>query len=397
MEIQGIDVSKWQGDIDWAGVKAAGIRFAMVRASFGQSDADPSFVQNITQARANGIPCGAYHYCYAKSVDEALKEAEFFLKTVKSYQLDYPLALDLEDGSLEPLGREALTEIAGAFLKAVEDAGYYAILFANPDWLERLLVTEKLSQYDLWLSEWTEQPTYTGKFGMWQYTSQGRINGIEGNVDRDVAYKDYPKIIRDAGLNHLDGTSVPSEPSQPQPPEEERVYTVKAGDTLSGIAAKFGTTTEELVRLNNIKNPDLIYVGQKIILPASGGSSPGFRVGETVRVKQSAQKYATGQTIPDWIKGRADTILQISGNRALLKDIYSWVFLSDLEPENTSENSFRVGETVRVKQSAQKYATGQTIPDWVKGRADTILQLSGDRALLKDIYSWVFLKDLERG
>ena len=119
MEIQGIDVSKWQGDIDWAGVKAAGIRFAMVRASFGQSDADPSFVQNITQAQANGIPCGAYHYCYAKSVDEALKEAEFFLKTVKSYQLDYPLALDLEDGSLEPLGREALTEIAGAFLKAV--------------------------------------------------------------------------------------------------------------------------------------------------------------------------------------------------------------------------------------------------------------------------------------
>ena len=89
--------------------------------------------------------------------------------------------------------------------------------------------------------------------------------------------------------------------------------------------------------------------------------------------------------------------LQISGNRALLKDIYSWVFLSDLEPENTSENSFRVGETVRVKQSAQKYATGQTIPDWVKGRADTILQLSGDRALLKDIYSLVFLKDLERG
>ena len=100
--------------------------------------------------------------------------------------------------------------------------------------------------------------------------------------------------------------------------------------------------------------------------------------------------------IPDWVKGQPDTILQISGNRALLKNIYSWVLLNDLEPSAETPTPFAVGDTVKIKQNAARYATGQTIPDWVKGRSDTILQIDGDRALLKSIYSWVLLSDLER-
>ena len=397
MEKSGIDVSKWQGDIDWQRVKAAGITFAMVRSSFGTSDADPYFVQNVTQAVSNGIPCGSYHYCYAKNAEEARREAAFFLETVKGYRLEYPLALDLEDASLQPLGKAALTEIASVFLQALEDAGYYAILYSSLNWLTNYLDMEKLSAYDVWLAHWADEPGYSGAFGMWQYTSQGSVDGINGNVDRDRAFKDYPAIIRGAGLNHLEESPVP-------PVQEDEYYIVQEGDTLSSIAEKFGTTVAELVRLNNLLHPDLIYVGQKILLPGGGSSTTGFRVGDEVKIKASAQRYATGQVIPTWVKGRTDTILQISGNRALLKNIYSWVLLSDLEPASGnseggsgggSSSGFRVGEMVRIKQSAINYATGQSIPDWVKGRTDTILQISGNRALLKNIYSWVLLSDLE--
>ncbi len=392
MKRYGIDVSKWQGEIDWNAVKQAGVEFAMIRSSFGNSDVDPRFSENATRARESGIPCGAYHYCYAKSAEEAKREADFFLRTVSGQQLDYPLALDLEDSSLAPLGKEALTEIALSFLTAVQDAGYYAILYANLNWLNNLLNRERLSAFDVWLAQWAQTPTYTGEFGIWQFTSEGRISGISGNVDRDIAYKDYPQIIRDAGLNHLEGTTVPSEPINP--PEEE-YYIVQPGDTLSGIAAKYGTTVEELVRLNKIQNPNRIYVGQKILLPSKGSVGPTFRVGEQVKIKQSAQKYATGQAIPGWVKGRTDTILQISGDKALLREIYSWVYLNDLETEGESGPAFYIGEPVEVKQSAQKYATGQTIPGWVKGRRDTILQISGGKALLREIYSWVYLSDLK--
>ena len=393
MEIYGIDVSKWQGDIDWFKVKEDEISFAMIRSSFGMNDVDPKFTQNVAQAQANEIPCGAYHYCYAKNVAEAEQEAEFFLKTVKGWKLEYPLALDLEDVSLQSLGKETLTTVASTFLYTLENAGYYACLYANLYWVQSYLDMNKLAKYDLWLAHWAEMPGYTGDLGMWQYTSQGNVNGISGNVDRDIAYKDYPTIIQNAGLNHLQ-EDVPV----PVPPQQtDDYYTVQEGDTLSGIAEKFGTTVTELVRLNHIENPNLIYPGQKILLPSgSGNTAQRFKVGEKVKIKASAQRYATGQVIPNWVKGRADTILQISGDRALLKDIYSWVFLSDLEAVNDDEEPFKSGETVRIKQNAVSYATGQIIPNWVKGRPDTILQISGDRALLKNIYSWVYLKDLER-
>lgn len=399
MEKQGIDVSKWQGEIEWPRVAASGVAFAMVRASYGRDSEDPRFKANISGAAASGLPCGAYHYCYAMSVEEAKTEAEFFLRTVKGQRLEYPLALDLEDASLAPLGRETLTAIANAFLQAVEEAGYYAMLYANPNWLNNYLDAEALSRYDLWLANWTENPTYPGSYGMWQYSSQGRIDGVSGNVDRDVSYKDYPQIIKENGFNHLGEAETP-EP--PLPPAEEHVYIVQPGDTLSGIAEQFGTTAEVLAQLNGVQNPNLIYVGQRIVLPSGEETPQVFRPGDRVKIKQSAVRYATGQSIPDWVKDRTDTILQVSGDKALLKNIYSWVYLSDLEqaddesaPPPTPSPDFTVGETVAVKPSATHYATGQGIPDWVKGQPDTILQISGNRALLKNIYSWVLLNDLE--
>lgn len=204
MSINGIDVSKWQGSIDWAEVKQGGVEFAMIRSSYGLGVRDEYFAENASGAYQAGVYAGAYHYTLARSVQAARDEAEFVLQTIRGYKLQYPVALDMEDSSLEALSVQELTDIAYAFLEAVEDAGYYAILYASKYWLETKLDMERLSRFDIWLAEYREGGySYSGNVGMWQYTNDGRVAGISGAVDRDIAYRDYERIIREAGLNHL--------------------------------------------------------------------------------------------------------------------------------------------------------------------------------------------------
>ena len=115
MELKGIDVSTWQGDIDWPKVAGQGIQFAILRATFGVEGVDRKFEQNIRQAPAAGIGCGAYHYCYATSTEAARQEAEHFLEVIKPYQFPYPVALDLEDAAIAALGKGTATDIAQTF------------------------------------------------------------------------------------------------------------------------------------------------------------------------------------------------------------------------------------------------------------------------------------------
>ena len=201
MEIKGIDVSTWQGDIDWAEVAGQGIQFAILRASFGEEGVDRKFEQNIQQAPAAGIACGAYHYCYATSTQAAQKEAEHFLEVIKPYQFPYPVALDLEDTAIAALGKNTATDIAQTFLETVKNAGYYVVLYSNLNWLVNYLDMQRLSSYDVWLAQWSSKPTYQGDFGIWQYTSEGEISGIDAPVDRDLCYKEYPSLIQSSGLN----------------------------------------------------------------------------------------------------------------------------------------------------------------------------------------------------
>ena len=193
--IKGIDVSEWQGDINWQKVKNAGIKFAMVRTSYGQRSLDKTYIANIEGAQAAGIDVGAYHYCYAKNIEDAKAEARHFINTIKPYTLSYPAVLDLEDPSQANLSKQLLTDMAIAFMEVVKDAGYFPMLYANKYWLESKLDFSRLKEYDIWLAQWATKPTWTGDFGIWQYTDKGKIDGINGYVDLNVAYKDYPIII----------------------------------------------------------------------------------------------------------------------------------------------------------------------------------------------------------
>lgn len=198
VKLKGIDVSSWQDIIDWERVKDAGVDFAILRSSFYVKK-DKTFEYNIEAAQKAGVMVGVYHYCYALTVAEAREEAKYFLSLIEPYDLDFPVILDFEDPSQENLGKTRLTAIAKTFLDEVRNAGYYPMLYANKHWLTTMLDMSKLSDYELWLAEWHTEPTYDEEFGIWQFSDSGKVSGIRGDVDLNICYCDYYKIIKDGG------------------------------------------------------------------------------------------------------------------------------------------------------------------------------------------------------
>lgn len=291
MSIEGIDVSEFQGRIDWGAVKAEGISFAMLRAGYGEGTVDAEFRRNASECNRLGIPIGVYWFSYALNTQQAAREAEFCLDTIKDYRIEYPVCYDFEQDSVTYaqsngviVDRTLATQFVQSFCNTIESRKYYAMFYSNRSFLNTMFAEELTEKYDLWYAWY--QPGLDGTAcGIWQYTSTGMAGGISGNVDQDRAFKAYPDLIRQAGLNRLEGGTPlpPVDPNPPLPPENTFLYTIRPGDTLSEIAERFGTTTQILASLNGISNPDLIYAGQTIRVPGSGsGSGSGSGAGDTV-------------------------------------------------------------------------------------------------------------------
>lgn len=205
--LRGIDVSKWQGDIDWKKVSMSGIDFAMIRSSFGNMHTDEKLAENVAGCEKYGIPYGFYHYSYADSVKEAKKEARYFLSVVKKYNPEYPLVLDIENDHFKSMSRKQVTNIILAFVKEIENAGYYVSIYSFAKFFNDYVDMSKIKDYDIWIACWGDEERlnsfYDGPYGMWQYSATGSVNGIVGEVDLDYAYKNYPDKIKKSGLNHL--------------------------------------------------------------------------------------------------------------------------------------------------------------------------------------------------
>lgn len=194
----GIDVSKWNGDIDWDKVKADGVEFAIVRAGYrgsvtGSLVEDPCFKNNMKGAAASGVPVGVYFFTQATNEVEAVEEASAVLRLVSEYELDYPIYIDTEgaggEGRADGLDAETRTLVCEAFCRTIANAGYEAGVYASRSWLNNNLHTDRLKQYETWLAEYRSVPLYQGYYRMWQYTSKGRVNGIKGNVDLNIRYE----------------------------------------------------------------------------------------------------------------------------------------------------------------------------------------------------------------
>ena len=348
MAIKGIDVSEFQGNIDWDKVKNSGVEFAILKLGniydYDANYKNSKFDTNYKNAKAKGIKVGVYIYNYCNTVDTLKKGLEWAIKKLNGKKLDLPFYLDMEDKDIQGETKETLTNQCNEFAKYVESKGYQAGVYANVNWLKNELNPNDFDKkISVWVAQYYKECQYTGKYDIWQYASDGSVSGISGNCDMNYLYNediikesetdtsdkktidelaeevidgkwgdgedrktklekagyDYDavqdrvneilsrpkKSITEVAKDVIDGKygngetrkkkleaegynydTVQAKVNQLLGAEVTKTYTVKSGDTLSGIASKYKTTVAKLVKDNNIKNANLIYPGQKIVI-----------------------------------------------------------------------------------------------------------------------------------
>lgn len=299
MSKQVIDVSKHNGVIDWAKVKASGIYGAIIRCGYGDNIAsqdDVQFKNNVKGCIDNGIPFSVYIYSYAKTNAQIESEAQHVMRLIEPYKdnLSFPVYLDLEGKGTEN-GAVARARI---FAKILQDNGYKVGMYANQYWWNNFL--KGLDEYPKWVAKYSSTKPNVKDYIMWQYTSTARVDGIKGNVDVSYFYGELENIIgtavsepepryqsnqevaeeviagkwgngeerkkrlTEAGYDYNAIQKIVNGMLNSTPKPQAVYYTIKSGDTLGKLAKKYGTTVAQLVAWNNIANPNKIYVGQKI-------------------------------------------------------------------------------------------------------------------------------------
>ena len=197
--IMGIDVSKWNGNIDWNAVKNSGVSYVIIRCGYRGSSTgalieDPQFRSNIKGAKAAGLKVGVYFFSQAVNEVEAVEEASMVLGLVSGYGLNYPIFLDVEasGGRADGISKETRTAVCKAFCATIQNSGYSAGVYANKSWFTEKINTSSLTAYKIWLAQYASTPTYTAtRYDMWQYSSKGKVSGISGNVDLNMSYMNY--------------------------------------------------------------------------------------------------------------------------------------------------------------------------------------------------------------
>ncbi|MBQ9989624.1 MAG: Ig-like domain-containing protein [Lachnospiraceae bacterium] len=196
--VLGIDVSTWNGNINWTQVKNAGVSYVIIRTGFrgstqGALIEDARFKQNIQGATAAGLKVGVYFFTQAINEVEAVEEASMVLSQIKNYKITYPVFIDVESsgGRADGLDAGTRTKVINAFCQTIQNGGYRAGIYANKTWLNQKMNISALSGYKIWLAQYNTQVTYGGRYDMWQYSDKGRISGISTNVDMNLSYMSY--------------------------------------------------------------------------------------------------------------------------------------------------------------------------------------------------------------
>ena len=290
----GIDVSQWQGNINFEAVSQSGIEVVYIKSSEGYS-VDPYFETNYKKATDAGLKVGVYHYVTATTVEEAQSEAAFFVSNLEGKTIDCRLAMDFE--YFGNLSRNQINEIGLAFLQTVESlSGKEVVVYSDTSNAINIW-DETIAQYPLWVAEYgVESPQANGTWLDWvgfQYSDTGIISGIDGS-SVDLDYFTDGIFLSDVSTPV---SSVPEEQKPSNPSESSTLvttYTVQSGDTLSEIAARYGTTVNELMSLNGISNPNLIYPGEVLRIRGNvSGSVATYTVQSGDTLSEIAARYGT--------------------------------------------------------------------------------------------------------
>lgn len=280
LKYKGIDVSDWQGYIDYSQVKNSGIEVVYIKSSQGTNIKDPYFEINYENAKVNNLKVGFYHFLTATTVEEAEQQAIFFASVISGKQADCKLAMDYEQFS--GVTAEQVNQIAMAFMQKVKElTKKQVIIYSDLYNSQNTFNTELASQGELWLAYYGDYKNLENVNSSWntfigvQYTDQGNVAGINGNVDRDLFTEE---ILLDDN-SEISNTENPNVNYN----TETIYYTVKRSDTLSAIASRYGTTVQEIAQINGIQNVNLIYPGQvlKIVTNSNIHGSETNGVGKT--------------------------------------------------------------------------------------------------------------------
>ena len=201
VSVKGIDVSKYQGDIEWKKVASDGVEFAIIRLGYrgygtGEIMLDEKAKKNMKEASEVGIKVGVYFFSQAINEKEAKEEAEFVIENIKGYDIDYPIVFDTEDvinddARANDLSVDDRTIIAKTFCDYIKDCGYTPVIYANLRWFNLALNMKELEEYDKWYAYYDEKIYFPYKISMWQYSENGKVNGIEGAVDMNISFKEW--------------------------------------------------------------------------------------------------------------------------------------------------------------------------------------------------------------
>lgn len=293
----GIDVSEHNGTINWDIVKGQ-VDFAILRLGWiGNKEnhtIDRQFERNYSECKRLGIPIGVYVYCYCSNEDTARSGANWSINKLSGKALELPVYIDMEDNSIANQGKQKLTNICIAFNTIIEQKGLWAGVYANENWFNNYLNKEEIKRrYTTWIASYKAGTNcYKGEYDVWQNSSGGKINGIDGKVDTNYMYRNLiaeignktpsqpqtTKSIVDLANEVIAGkwgtgearkqalgslyNEVQAKVNEILGVKKEITYTVKSGDTLSAIASRYGKTYQEIARKNGISNPNKIYPGQ---------------------------------------------------------------------------------------------------------------------------------------
>ncbi len=199
---KGIDVSKYQGDVDWKKVAADGVKYAFVRVGcrgYGSSGTlikDEKFHRNVKGALEQGIKVGSYFFTQAITPEEALEEAELVIEELGEYEITYPVAIDVErvqdaTARQDALTAEERTEICKVFCEKIKEAGYIPMIYGDNETFEKLIIPQELSEYEFWICETGGTMTFPYEFAVWQYSHKGRVSGINTETNISIALKEW--------------------------------------------------------------------------------------------------------------------------------------------------------------------------------------------------------------
>lgn len=294
--MKGIDISTWQEKVDYSKLKSQGIEFVIIRCGYGKNESqkDNMFEKHYKGCKNAGLKVGAYLYSYVTSIENAKLEAENCLKFIKGKQFDLPIYYDVEDKIIQPLGRITITQCIIEFCKIIEQAGFKAGIYANLNWFNNYIDVDKISNYSLWVAQWNNTCTAKFNYDIWQYTSNGKIEGIAGRVDMNILYNEsYSQV-------------------------EDKVVNKKSNEELANevIAGKWGNGQERVEKLT--KSGYDYNVVQKIVNNKMKNKTKvnDIKKGDYILFKGTTDYY--GVRLDDWTYNSKFNVIEVKGDRVVI-------------------------------------------------------------------------------